>query len=175
VPLPGVPEQAAKIVQSERSQGQVTGQEFSYGGEQGRIESIVVMDAKGTPKTTFNTGDQARIEMMLAAGEDDLEETIFAMVVKDSRGLEVYGTNTYFQGIPTPTIPAGSRFRVTFDLPLNVMSGVYFLSLGWTRFENTELKVVHRRYDVIRLDVLPIDRSIGIANCFAKIGFEQVG
>jgi hypothetical protein len=35
--------------------------------------------------------------------------------------------------------------------------------------------VVHRRYDVIKLDILGVDRSFGIANCRAAIGFERIG
>jgi ABC-type polysaccharide/polyol phosphate transport system ATPase subunit len=170
----GADERAALLLASERAPGQVTGQEFSYGGELGRIESIVVVDEKGETRTTFTSGERARVDMLLAAGPQDLSDTIFAMVVKDLRGLEIYGTNTYFQNIPTPAIPAGSKYRASFDLALNIMPGVYFLSLGWTYFQGTELKVIHRRYDVIRLDVLPADRSIGIANCFAKIDFERL-
>jgi ABC-type polysaccharide/polyol phosphate transport system ATPase subunit len=168
-------ERAARLIASEREQGQITGQEFSYGGDSGRIESIVVTDATGTPRTTFTTGEKARVDMLLVAGGADLEDTIFALVVKDVRGLEIYGTNTYFQGIPTPRIASGSRMRVSFELDVNIMPGTYFVSLGWTRFEGTDLKVVHRRYDVVRLDVMPTDRSIGIANCYARIDFGIAG
>jgi hypothetical protein len=164
-------ERAARLIASEREHGQITGQEFSYGGESGRIESIVMTAMDGSPRTTFTTGDKARVDMLLCAGAADLDDTIFALVVKDVRGLEIYGTNTYFQGVATPRITAGSRLRVSFELDLNIMPGTYFLSLGWTRFEGTDLKVVHRRYDVVRLEVLPADRSIGIANCYARIAF----
>ena len=107
-------------------------------------------------------------------GERPLADTIYALMVKDTRGVDVYGTNTYFQGTATPEMPAGSRFRVAFDLSLNLMAGTYFLSFGWTYFESGELRVVHRRYDAVKLDVLPHDRSMGVANCFATIEFEQV-
>jgi hypothetical protein len=167
-------ERVALLLASDRAQGQITGQEFSYGGELGRIESIVVTDGKGGGRTTFTTGDRARVDMLLAAGDRDLADTIFAIVVKDVRGMEIYGTNTYFQGVATPPVPAGSRLLTSFDLALNLMPGTYFLSLGWTYFEGAELRVVHRRYDVIKIDVLPADRSFGIANCFAAISYESV-
>jgi hypothetical protein len=165
-------DRATRLLASEREHGQVTGQEFSYGGELGRIESIVVSDATGAARNTFTTGERARVDMLLAAGDEDLDELIFAMVVKDMRGQEIYGTNTYFQNLPTPPMRAGSRLRVSFDLALNIMPGTYFLSLGWTKFEGTDLRVIHRRYDAITLVVLPADRSIGIANCFAKIALS---
>jgi len=133
-----------------------------------------VTDATGGPAITFTTGERARIDLLLAVGERPLADTIYAIMIKDSRGVDVYGTNTYFQGLPTPEMPAGSRFRVSFDLALNLMAGTYFLSVGWTYFDGGDLKVVHRRYDVVHLQVMPEDRSIGIANCFATIDFERV-
>jgi ABC-type polysaccharide/polyol phosphate transport system ATPase subunit len=157
-----------------RGSDQVADEEFSYGGTLGRIDSLVVTDADGQPRTTFTTGERARVDMLLAGGERDLEDTIFAIVLKDVKGQDVYGTNTYFQNVPTPVVAAGSRLRVSFDLAVNLMPGTYFVSLGWTHFEGTELRVIHRRYDVVRLEVLGTDRSIGIANCFAQIGFEAL-
>ncbi|MDB6127061.1 MAG: tagH 1, partial [Verrucomicrobia bacterium] len=54
---------------------------------------------------------------------------------------------------------------IRFDLQLNVLPGVYFISLGWVRLENGEVQVIHRRYDVLRFDVLPRDKSFGLAYC----------
>jgi ABC-type polysaccharide/polyol phosphate transport system ATPase subunit len=167
-------ERADKLTDADRAHDQVTGDEFAYGGELGRIESITVTDGGGAPTTVVTTGDRARVELTLAVGAAPLTDTIYAMMVKDTRGVDVYGTNTYFQGTATPEMPAGSRFRVAFDLSVNLMAGTYFLSFGWTHFENGDLRVIHRRYDAVKLDVLPQDRSMGVANCFAAIEFEQL-
>ena len=121
-----------------------------------------------------NPGFTAIAVLTLAVGPRMLADTIYAMMVKDTRGVDVYGTNTYFQGTATPEMPAGSRFAVSFDVDLNVMAGTYFLSFGWTYFEAGELRVVHRRYDAVHVTVLPEDRSMGVANCFATIGFERL-
>lgn len=164
----------ATLVDAERAKQQVSGDEFAYGGDLGRIESVVVTDATGAATTTFTTGDQVRIEMTLAVGSRPLADTIYAIMVKDPRGVDVYGTNTYFQGTATPEMPADSKFRVAFDLSLNLMAGTYFLSFGWTYFEGGDLRVVHRRYDAVELEVLPQDRSMGVANCFATIEFEKL-
>jgi lipopolysaccharide transport system ATP-binding protein len=165
----------AALLAGEGSHRQITGNEFSYGGDLGRIESIVLADASHAPRTTFTTGDKARLDMLLAVGASDLAGTICALVIKDIRGQDVYGTNTFFQGQPTPAMAAGSRYLASFDLALNLMPGTYFISLGWTYFQGDDLKVIHRRYDVIKLEILPVDRSIGIANCFGRITVERVG
>ena len=168
----GRDERVSLLLASDASRAQITGGEFSYGGELGRIESIVVADENAQPRTSFTTGDRMRIDLLLAVGEGDIAESIYALAIKDVRGQEVYGTNTFFQGMPTPLMAAGTRFRVSFDLAVNLMPGTYFVSVGWTYFEGAELRVIHRRYDVVRMEVLPADRSTGIANCYAKISFE---
>lgn len=167
-------ERYALLEDSERAAQQVTGNEFSYGGQAGRIEAIVVLDEQNKPRTTFTTGERLSVEYLLKVGDAELRETIYALTIKDTKGQEIYGTNTFFQHQPTPSMPTGSKFRVSFALDINLMPGTYFLSAGWTYFEGRELRVVHRRYDVIRLDVLGQDRSFGIANCRGAIAYERV-
>ena len=168
----GLDDRVSLLLASDRSHTQITGAEFSYGGERGKIESIVVTDERAIPCTSFTTGDRMRVALLLAVGDLDIADSIYALVIKDIRGQEIYGTNTFFQGKATPLMPARTRFRVSFDMAVNVMPGTYFLSVGWTYFEGSELRVIHRRYDVVRLEVLPTDRSTGIANCQATISFE---
>ncbi len=96
-------------------------------------------------------------------------DPIYALTLKDIRGQEIFGTNTYFQNQTPPAVPAAGQSEAVFDLQLNVLPGVYFISLGWVRLVNGEVQVIHRRYDVLRFDVLPCDQSFGIAWCPAKI------
>lgn len=170
----GGEERAALLVSSERSHQQVTGEEFSYGGELGRIDSILVTDEKARPRTTFHSGERVRVDFLLSVGDQPLHDTIYALTIKDLKGQEIYGTNTFFQGKTTPVMEAGGKYRVSFDLALNLLTGNYFLSAGWTYFEGEELRVVHRRYDVIKLLVYGVDRSFGIANCWAKITYDRM-
>jgi ABC-type polysaccharide/polyol phosphate transport system ATPase subunit len=170
----GFDERVSLLLASDRTHTEITGGEFSYGSELGKIESIVVTDDRATPRTSFTTGDRMHVDLLLAVGDHDVADSIYAFVIKDIRGQEIYGTNTFFQGKTTPAMPAGARFRVSFDMAVNLMPGTYFVSVGWTYFEGSELRVIHRRYDVVRLDVLPSDRSSGIANCYATISYEAV-
>ena len=135
----------------------------------------MVSDKDSKARTAFISGERMRVDFLLTVGDRSLADTIYALTIKDVRGQEVYGTNTFFQGLSTPEMAAGGKFRVSFDLALNIMPGTYFLSAGWTFFEGRDLRVVHRRYDVIRLDVLPVDRSFGVAHCWARITFDRTG
>ena len=155
---------AAQLVAEERAHQQISDKEYSYGGELGRISAVELTDDQGQPRLSFLTGSQIRVRITCEAQQDILEP-IYALTLKDIRGQEIYGTNTYFQNQTPPTVPAGAKVEASFALQLNVLPGVYFISLGWVRLVNCEVQVIHRRYDVLRLDVLPRDKSFGLAWC----------
>jgi hypothetical protein len=104
----------------------------------------------------------------------DISEPIYAVTLKNIKGEEIYGTNSYFQSQVTAAVAQGSRVEIVFDIQVNVLPGVYFLSVGWVRLENAEVQVIHRRYDVIRFDVMPIDKSFGIAYCPTTIAVRRM-
>jgi ABC-type polysaccharide/polyol phosphate transport system ATPase subunit len=154
----------AKLLSEERSHQQISDREYSYGGERGQIASVLLSDADGKPRLSFLTGDSISVRIECRAREH-IPAPIYALTLKDVRGQEIYGTNTYFQNQTPPDVPAGGSAGVTFRLPLNVLPGVYFISLGWVQLINGDVHVIHRRYDVLRFDVLPRDKSFGIAWC----------
>jgi len=172
VPLP--PEavvRSARMLADERAHVQVSGHEYAYGGELGRIRPPRLAGADGTVRDWFTSGEQVTLHMEVEAFES-MAEPIYALTVKDRRGQEVYGTNTLFSKQPAPAIAAGGRQVVEFRFPMNLIQGTYFISLGWTQFVGEELVVVHRRYDVIKLDVHGVDNAFGIANLWARINVD---
>jgi lipopolysaccharide transport system ATP-binding protein len=156
------------LISDERAHVQVSGSEFSYGGELGVIESITVLDRQGQPRTSYSTGEPV-IVRILARAFDDYPEPIYALTIKNTEGVEVYGTNTLFSRQPAPAMARGEQWEIDFAFELNLMPGNYFLSLGLTHFTGNELAVLHRRYDAVRLEVAGVDRTFGIANLRASI------
>jgi len=158
----------SSLLEEERSHLQISDKEYTYGGELGQITSVTFYDAHDTPRLSHMAGSLARVRILVQASAD-IVAPIYAITIKDVRGQEIFGTNTYFQNQAPPDVRAGEQVQVTFDLQLNMQPGVYFISVGWVRLENGEVVVIHRRYDTIRFDVLPCDRSFGLVWCPAKI------
>lgn len=175
LPPPGSlsPAPAEHLLAEERSHQQISDKEYAYGGELGRITAVQLTDAADQPRLTFPSGSAIRIRMTCAA-LSAIADPIYALTLKDVRGQEIFGTNTYFQNQTPPALAAGARTQAVFDLQLNVLPGVYFISLGWVRLENSEVQVIHRRYDVLRFDVLPKDRSFGLAYCPTQIQLQPL-
>ncbi len=163
----------AQLLTEERSHQQVSDKEYAYGGELGVIETVRITDARDQPRLSFTVGETVRVRATCRATAD-IPDPIYALTLKDVRGQEIYGTNTFFQNQTPAALAAGARSEATFALTLNVLPGVYFLSLGWVRLVNGEVVVVHRRYDVIRFDVLPRDKSFGVAYCPTTISVRPL-
>ena len=109
-----------------------------------------------------------------ARAKGKITKPIYAMVIRDTKGQQIYGQNTYFAKISTDDLEVGSEIKVTFRQCLNLGSGDYLISLGLTRFENDQLQVIHRRYDAVKIKVVNYDGSIGLANCFSSINLNLV-
>jgi len=170
---PSIDRQAEALLSDERNHVQVSGQEFAYGGELGRIQSVVAIDASGQPRTWFTTGERVTLRMVVEAFED-LHEPIYALTIKNTAGVEIYGTNTLFSKQPAPPMKSGEQREVDFSFDLNLIAGHYFLSFGFTHFIGNKLIVLQRRYDAIKIDVDSPDRTFGIANLKATIASRLV-
>jgi lipopolysaccharide transport system ATP-binding protein len=156
------------MLADERLHVQVSGQEFAYGGQMGKIREVGVSDADGQARTWFTTGEPVVVRMRVEAHED-FPEPIFALTIKNMAGVEIYGTNTLFSGQLAQPIKTGELREVTFAFDLDLLPGNYFLSFGFTHFIGEELIVIHRRYDAIKVEVHGVDRCFGIANLKAVI------
>ena len=154
---------AQVLLADERAHVQLSGQEFSYGGELGSIVSVSVLDAGSRPRTWFKSGEPVIVRMVVESHER-LLEPIYALTIKNVSGVEIYGTNTLFSGQPAPPIGAGERREIDFSFDLNLIAGEFFLSFGFTHFFGDNLTVIQRRYDAIKISVQGADRSFGIAN-----------
>ena len=156
------------LLTDERDHVQVSGQEFTYGGELGLIRSVTALDETEEPRTWFSSGERVTVRMVVEARED-LHEPIFALTLKNNTGVEIYGTNTLFSQQTAPAMKSGETREVDFIFPLDLMPGHYFLSFGFTHFVGDKLVVLQRRYDAIKIDVHAVDRTFGIANLRAAI------
>jgi ABC-type polysaccharide/polyol phosphate transport system ATPase subunit len=154
---------AGALQESERGGREPATGEYAYGGELGEISQCAMAGSDGAVKTLFTTGESVEVRLCVRAAED-VVDPIYALTIKSRQGQEVYGTNSLYNKQPAPDIRAGEEADVAFRLPLNLIAGEYFLSVGWTKFVGDKLLVIHRRYDAIKFTVLGIDRAFGIAH-----------
>jgi ABC-type polysaccharide/polyol phosphate transport system ATPase subunit len=164
-----------KAFLAEENAGELShGNEFAYGGEKGEIHNIQVQNAQGQEATVLVSGELFSVRFAVHAHES-IVEPIYAMTIRDSKGQQIYGQNTFFAKVPTDDLNEGDEMEVLFHQSVNLGAGDYLISLGLTRFEGERLQVIHRRYDAIQFKVLNTDGSFGISNCFSEITFSTLG
>lgn len=142
--------------------------EYRYGSGEARITSITLRDAQGRPARVFETGTRMTVHCTARAAAA-IAAPVFALRIKNDRGVEVYGTNTHFQNQSVAPLAAGEEVEVEFVQDLTLIAGTYFLSVSLVEVAGDDVRPIDRRYDVLEFGVTPVDRSFGIANLQSRI------
>ena len=163
-----------QVIQDEENLAEgISDAEYTYGGAKGEILSFEILDQKGHQATTLIAGDYYSFEMR-ANAKSSIEKPIYALKIRSPKRQDIYGTNTLFYGLETSDLAHGDQVLVKFKLKINLIPGVYFISLGFTRIEGEEIEVIQRRYDIQEIHVVGNDGAFGIANCSASISVEEI-
>ncbi|WP_141336726.1 ABC transporter ATP-binding protein [Paenibacillus sp. tmac-D7] len=155
------------------SEDSLQSKEYRYGNKNGIIEKVFLLNQHGDSTKTLDTCEEFEVIMEVQV-KKDIKQPIFAMTIKTIKGLEVYGTNTYFQGLPFRPLTSGETVKISFRQACALLPGEYFISLGFVELNDGEIVPLDRRYDVLELKVLPIgqDRSFGLANLASQIKLD---
>ncbi len=106
---------------------------------------------------------------MTVLAHEPIADPIYALTLKNTSGVDVYGTNTLFSQQPAPEISPGKVQQIDFSFPLNLPAGTYFLSFGFTHFVGNDLVVIHRRYEALKIEVHSAHRTLGVIDLRAVI------
>jgi teichoic acid transport system ATP-binding protein len=146
-----------------------------YGDGQATIEDYGIFDHQDRPNAILDKGESFAIRMRVQF-HAALIDPIFAFTIKDKKGTEITGTNTWVEKIEIPTIKSGDGVTVVFNQSMNLQGGQYLLSLGCTGFDQNGDFVVHQRlYDVIQFDVVSSKDSVGYFDLNSHISLQMDG
>ena len=94
---------------------------------------------------------------------EDVNEPIFTMTVKDFNGLEIVGTNTMHEGIATGKFNKGTKTDVEFKMKLPLAPNKYTVSFSCTNINaKGELEVLSRKYDALLVEVVSSKPTVGL-------------
>lgn len=146
---------------------------LSYGSGMAEIADFGIFDDQNRPAQMFHHGCPFTIRMKVIF-KADVESPIFAFAIKDLRGLEITGTNTYYKKIETGSFRNGDHVVVEFNQSLNCQSGQYSLSLGCTGMAKDQLDIYHRLYDVLLFEVIADEPMVGFFDLGSSIKMERL-
>lgn len=99
------------------------------GSREVEVTAVRLLGEDGQASTLFRCGERVRLEVDLHVTVD-VPKLVQGFLVRDRRGNDVYGTNTYHldQVIRAPR--AGSRYRLAFTFPARLGEDVYSVSVA---------------------------------------------
>jgi len=144
--------------------------EYDWGEGAARIFDYLVLDEHGAAVTgalAAGSDVQIRAAVYFHSAQSDL---IYGLTIKTVDGTTVFGTNTERLNVAVDPGPAGGIVHVTFRLRLALISAEYFVSLGVvTRRGAGDEAVLHRRYDLFRLNIHDDQHAFGYAALPASV------
>jgi len=126
---------------------------LEYGNKKAIIYDYAMLDSSGMPAILLDHNAFCDIVMKIKFNERIISP-IFAFSIKDTKGLEITGTNTMMKLIKTGTYTAGERATIHFKQKMNLSPGAYALSLGCVTIGADGIEVYSRLYDAILFEII---------------------
>ena len=149
-------------------------EELIYGTKAVDIIDYGIFNKEGKYETLIKNSEEVTIKMKVKFNKN-IENPIFAITIKDIKGMEFCGTNTIIDRIDTGTYKKGDIALVTFKQVIPIMPGRYTISFGCVKYNNDgDLEVYQRRYDTIFIEVMSYRECIALCDLNSKITFEKI-
>jgi len=143
----------------------------SYGNLKAEIIDYGVLDDKGNPSPILSFNSDFSIVMKVQFNQD-IQDPIFAFTIKDSKGLEITGTNSLMKHIVSGKFNAGEIKTITFKQKANFQIGKYALSLGCVAINDTGVEVFNRIYDAVLFEIIGSEQMVGFYDLGSNITIE---
>ena len=146
--------------------------EYRWGDQRGQIQDYVLLINDKPAASLCNSGDQLDL-LLRVVFKHDVENPILGLTLKTAVGIVVYGANSRDRNLHIPAGRAGSELLIRYRVPINVVGGDYFISLGLADdCDHKDNLAVDRRYDLIHLQVKAEQRDFGIAALDMEMSIE---
>ena len=146
---------------------------LEYGTKQAEITEYFITDKNGLPTTAILKGDEFTMHMKVKIHQD-LPAPIFALSIKNIKGVEITGTNTMFEKTFLESAKAGSTMEITFRQKMRLQGGDYLISLGVTGYEKDVFTVYHRLYDVLNITVVSSKDTVGYFDMESEVEVKEL-
>lgn len=142
-----------------------------YGSGAAVIYDWGVRGADGSLVSSFESRDVVEIEMFVRFNRF-CANPIIGYFISDSKGREIVGTNSAYEGVSVGPRNAGDEVRITFRQALRVSPGEYFLNLGCSEYAGDEVLAHHRLYQLTSLLVFSMKQFVGFCRLDTAIDVE---
>ncbi len=139
------------------------GNEHRYGDGSGKIMDYLVVGENNANPLQIQANTIIRIYAKYHFLKK-VETPIFGLTLKTIDGVEVFGINTLFERQDVKPRETGEVAIVSYEFPVSLISGEYFVSLGLAESQSGEIIPLDRRYDMVHLKVYNSSSKMGIVD-----------
>lgn len=105
---------------------------------------------------------------------EKIENPIFAFSIKNTKGLELTGTNTIIEQVDTGIVQKGQIVQISFTQRMILQGGQNLLQLGCTGYEGDNLAVYHRLYDICCMNIISDKTTVGYCDLDSTVELDNV-
>ena len=146
---------------------------LTYGNGQAEIIDYGIFDDNGDYQKTINNNQEYTVKMKVKFNEE-IDEPIFALSIKDFKGLELGGVNTRAYKKITGLYEKGDTVIVEFKQSFPLAPEKYTLSFGCTQItQNGELEVFDRKYDALFIEIIAYRDCLGLIDLKSEINITK--
>ncbi len=145
---------------------------LEYGNKKALIYDYGILDKSAMPMTLFDHNSICDIVVKIRFN-DKIIAPIVAYSIKDSKGLEITGTNTLMKSIETGSYTEGEEVEIRFKQELNLRPGAYALSLGCVTINQNGVEVYNRLYDCILFEIIGGAEMVGFFDLGSEVTVER--
>ena len=98
-----------------------------YGSKEAEITAVEILDGEEKPATTFDSGDEITIKFHVFFNAD-VNRFVLGNIFRNKWGLNIFGTNTRWHGLPDDDFRKGDRCIVTFRHRADFADGTYSIN-----------------------------------------------
>lgn len=139
-----------------------------YGDKRAEIIDFGIFDDEGEVTNTVYKFKKFSIKLKIRFNET-IENPIFAFSIKDIKGMEITGTNTIIEKVDTGIVEKGQEVVIEFKQRMILQGGQYLLLLGCTGFEQDNLVVYNRLYDICCINVIADKTTVGYFDMDSRV------
>ncbi len=139
-----------------------------YGNGKIDIIDYGILDENREPSSTLDYNSEFEIIFKVKFNEK-VDDPIFAFTIKDTKGLEITGTNTSMKFYNTKSYECGKEVTVSFKQKANLQLGKYSLSLGCVKIGTEGIEVYNRIYDALLFEVIGATQMVGFYDLYSEV------
>ena len=144
-----------------------------YGDMRAEIVDFGIFDENGEINNTISKMRPFSVKMKVKFNET-IENPIFAVSIKDTKGTEITGTNTIIEDVDTGTVRAGEEITIEFRQTMRIQGGQYLLLLGCTGYQGDNLVVYNRLYDICCITIISDKTTVGYFDMDSTVDYRHI-